>query len=62
MTEYAEAFARRAGFSRAILHSRKSAVPFYEKMGYERVGDYFEEVTVPHCEMRKELVGDSTGR
>jgi predicted GNAT family N-acyltransferase len=62
MTDFAEAFARRAGFTRMILHSRESAVPFYQKMGYERVGEFFEEVTVPHCEMRKELVCGSTGR
>jgi ribosomal protein S18 acetylase RimI-like enzyme len=55
LTEFAEDFARRRGFSRVTLHARVTAVPFYEKLGYERVGDQFEAVTIPHWSMEKRL-------
>ena len=55
LTEFAEDFARRRGFSRVTLHARVTAVPFYEKLGYERVGEQFEEVTIPHWGMEKRL-------
>ena len=29
------------------------AVPFYLRLGYEIVGDQFEEVTIPHFKMKK---------
>ena len=55
LTEFAEDLARRRGFSRMTLHARAIAVPFYEKLGYQRVGDEFEEVTIPHWSMQKAL-------
>ncbi len=55
LVAFAERFAREHGFREMTLHARETAVPFYEKLGYERVGDRFEEVTLPHWAMRKEL-------
>jgi ribosomal protein S18 acetylase RimI-like enzyme len=55
LTQFAERFARQHGFKRMTLHARTTAVPFYEKLGYERVGEEFEEVTIPHWAMRKAL-------
>jgi ribosomal protein S18 acetylase RimI-like enzyme len=55
LTAFAEKFAREQNFSVMTLHARTSAVAFYEKLGYERVGEEFEEVTIPHWEMRKGL-------
>ena len=55
LTEFAEEFSRQRGFTRMTLHARSTAVPFYEKLGYERTGDEFEEVTIPHCSMHKSL-------
>jgi predicted GNAT family N-acyltransferase len=55
LVRFAEEFAREHGFTRMTLHSRATAVPFYEKLGYECVGDEFVEVTIPHWEMRKAL-------
>ena len=51
---YSEKFTAENGFSLIILHARKSAVPFYEKLGYKIVGDEFIEVTLPHLKMKKE--------
>jgi predicted GNAT family N-acyltransferase len=38
-----------------VMHARKTAIGFYEKQGYAVFGNEFEEVTVPHFEMRKLL-------
>lgn len=37
------------------LHARATAVPFYERLGYKREGEAFEEVGLPHWSMHKEL-------
>ena len=55
MVKYSETLARQLGFRRMILHARETAVHFYEKLGYSRVGDQFEEVTLPHWAMEKFL-------
>jgi predicted GNAT family N-acyltransferase len=39
-----------------VMHARKSALGFYEKLGYTPEGDEFEEVTIPHYLMRKKLL------
>lgn len=51
----AESFAASKGFTLMYCHARDTAVPFYEKLGYSRVGEEFEEVTIPHWEMEKSL-------
>ena len=43
------------GATELMLHARDVAIGFYEKLGYERVGDMFIEVGIPHLEMRKKL-------
>jgi ribosomal protein S18 acetylase RimI-like enzyme len=55
LARFAEDLARELGFKRIVLHAREGAMPFYEKMGYIRVGESFEEVRLPHCEMQKRL-------
>ena len=50
-----EDLARERGIDRLVLHSQTRAAPFYERVGYERVGEEFEEAGIPHVEMRKEL-------
>ena len=40
-----------------VLNARTSAVPFYERLGYETRGEPFVEVTVPHLAMAKRLAG-----
>lgn len=52
---FAENIARDHGYRRLTMHARKSAVGFYEKHGYKICSDEFEEVTIPHYEMEKEL-------
>ncbi len=55
LMSFAENIARDRGYTRMTMHARKSAVGFYEKLGYKICGEEFEEVTIPHLEMDKEL-------
>lgn len=55
LVEASEYLARRLGFRRMVLHARETAVPFYLRAGYTVTGDRFEEVTIPHFKMEKEL-------
>ncbi len=48
-----EANLRSRGFTTFVLHARASAVGFYEKLGYEVVGDEFVDLTVAHFRMVK---------
>ncbi|QSG06928.1 GNAT family N-acetyltransferase [Halapricum desulfuricans] len=57
LMERVEAAAREREFERLRLHSQVRAAPFYASLGYERVGDQFEEAGIPHVEMRKSLGG-----
>jgi len=52
---FAENIARDRGYRRLTMHARKTAVGFYEKNGYKVCSDQFEEVTIPHFVMDKEL-------
>lgn len=52
---FAENVARDRGMRRMVMHARKSAVGFYEKLGYSVCSDEFLEVTIPHYEMEKAL-------
>jgi predicted GNAT family N-acyltransferase len=56
LVQAADLYAVRAGKSKIILHARETALPFYEKQGYEVVGDTFYEVGLPHKKMEKLLI------
>ena len=56
MMNFAETVATDKGYKRLIMHARKSAVGFYEKIGYKVASNEFEEVTLPHFVMEKKLV------
>jgi predicted N-acetyltransferase YhbS len=55
LVRFAEDFARGRGYRRMVLHARETAVEFYEKLDYARVGERFVEVTIPHWRMEKRL-------
>lgn len=55
LMQFAENIARDRGNKLLVMHARKSAVGFYEKLGYKVKGEEFEEVTIPHFVMEKEL-------
>jgi predicted GNAT family N-acyltransferase len=53
---FAEDYAREAGYTIMVLHARKTAVPFYEKLGYSILGEEFLEINILHYTMQK-LIG-----
>jgi len=55
LMQFAENIARDLGFQKITMHARKTAIGFYEKLGYQAVGEQFEEVTIPHYIMEKLL-------
>ena len=55
LTLFAENIARDRGYTKIMMHARKTAIGFYEKLGYKKKGDEFEEVTIPHYVMEKDL-------
>lgn len=55
MVDFAEKLAARKGFEYMVLNARETAVPFYDKLAYERIGERFEEVGIPHFKMKKRL-------
>jgi GNAT superfamily N-acetyltransferase len=56
MVEFSEKFARERGYNKITMHARDTAVPFYLKLGYSIEGEPFEEVTIPHRSMFKNIV------
>jgi N-acetylglutamate synthase-like GNAT family acetyltransferase len=55
LMNFAENIARDLGYKKLSMHARKTAIGFYEKLGYNVAGNEFEEVTIPHFVMEKEL-------
>ena len=55
LVEYAEKRAKKAGFSKIIMHAMLSVVSFYEKMGYKQEGEIFDESGITFAKMVKPL-------
>jgi predicted GNAT family N-acyltransferase len=55
LMNFAENLARDRGYRKITMHARKNAIGFYEKMGYKQVGKEFQEITIPHYVMEKQL-------
>ncbi len=55
LMQFAENIARDRGYKKITMHARKTAIGFYEKLGYKTTGNEFVEVTVPHFTMEKNL-------
>ncbi|HEV2483073.1 MAG TPA: GNAT family N-acetyltransferase [Puia sp.] len=52
---FAENIARDLGYKKLCMHARKTAIGFYQKLGYSIAGEEFLEVTIPHYIMEKAL-------
>jgi len=55
LMQFAENIARDRGYKKITMHARKSAIGFYERLGYKVSGDEFKEVTISHFIMEKSL-------
>lgn len=55
LVQASEEFAKAHHFSQIVLNARETAVPFYERLEYTKIGDRFEEVGIPHFKMVKKL-------
>ena len=55
LMQFAENLARDRGYRKITMHARKNALGFYEKMGYKTRGNEFQEITITHFVMEKEL-------
>jgi len=53
--QFAENIARDRGFKTIIMHARKTAAGFYEKLGYKITSPEFVEISIPHYLMEKML-------
>jgi predicted GNAT family N-acyltransferase len=51
----AEKYALEKGCTIIFCHARKTAVPFYEKLGYQIASEEFIEVNIPHYVMEKAI-------
>ena len=51
----AEDAAASEGYRRVVLHAQASVVAFYLRLGYETVGERFEEAGIDHRRMEKRL-------
>jgi len=51
----AEKFCAQSGYRKMVLHGRKVATGFYERLGYTITGNEFTEVGIPHFMMEKAL-------
>lgn len=55
MVVESETFSKEKGYINMVLNARDTAVPFYEKLGYKKVGKKFIEVGIDHFKMQKKL-------
>lgn len=55
LMQFAENVASDQGYRKITMHARTTAIGFYEKLGYSVTGSEFQEVTIPHYAMEKEL-------
>jgi predicted GNAT family N-acyltransferase len=55
LVAYAETRAKELGYEIMELNARETAAPFYDRLAYDRVGERFEEVGIPHIKMKKNL-------
>lgn len=48
-----ETEALKLGLKRIWFHSQVSAIPFYRSLGYQVIGEEFQEAGIPHRKMEK---------
>ena len=55
MVRFAENYSTAKGYETMVLNARKTAVAFYEKLGYNKISEEFLEINIPHYKMSKNI-------
>ena len=55
LVKFSEVFAKMKGFKQMELNARDVAIPFYERLAYDKIGESFVEVGINHFRMIKTL-------
>ena len=55
LVNHSEQFIKNIGVKFIVLHAREPVIGFYEKLGYQKIGEKFLEVTIPHYKMNKPI-------
>ncbi|MCB9033477.1 MAG: GNAT family N-acetyltransferase [Chitinophagales bacterium] len=55
LVQFTENYTQQNQYKIIELHARLNAVPFYEKLAYQKIGDEFTEVNIPHYKMIKNI-------
>lgn len=55
LIQFVETFCKKQGAIQLTLHARKTALGFYERLGYKVTGEPFTEIGLQHCPMAKIL-------
>ena len=55
LVNHSEQFIKNIGVRFIVLHAREPVIGFYEKLGYQKIGEKFLEVTIPHYKMKKSI-------
>ncbi len=55
LVRFAEEAARSRGFRQIVAHARGTAVPFYQRLGYDVEAETFLEIMIPHQRVSKTL-------
>lgn len=55
LVKFAEVYVKQLGYKSIELNARDTAVPFYQKLDYSKVGPEFEEVGLKHFRFEKQI-------
>lgn len=61
LVAFSERLGQASEYAKMVLHARDTAIPFYERMGYQVRGKRFMEVGIPHYAMEKSFSPRSAG-
>ena len=55
LVQISEDLCKEKGYKKIVLNARDTAIPFYLRLDYKKVGKQFVEVGIPHYKMEKKL-------
>jgi ribosomal protein S18 acetylase RimI-like enzyme len=56
LVSFSEEYCKRHQIDALELHARDTAIPFYEKLNYQKIGKEFHEVGILHAKMKKNII------